>query len=365
MRCSLLVSSHKNQLATILHINYNEYMTKKTVVVASGIVAIGTLVASILAIVRQDSGDALTQGSLPKNERLGVWDWTAPDTISSSKKREIAAALKARGVTEVYIDITSYIDDDELPDASVRTAKTSAFTTALRETVRDLHSEGIAAHALAGGTHWADPDHAYIPLKLLAYVADYNKTAMSDEKLAGMQFDIEFYNDKGFKEAPLAYTQQFLDLTQSLVDERGKRFTDDPLFDLGFAISAAMDGSDTNYIPNINYNGTKQPPLSVLFHQLQGGNLPAYVAVMAYRNTAGATVERVQTEMEMAKKVPNIKVLIGEETTNVAPKSLTFYGRPLADLRQMTSSVQSTFADNPALGGYAINDQEGFLKLKD
>jgi len=340
-------------------------MTKKVIVVASSIIAISTLVAGILALAHQDNGNALTEGSLPKNERLGVWDWTAPDTISSSKKREIAATLKARGVTEVYIDITSYLDDDELPDTLARMAKTSAFTTALRETVRDLHSEGIAAHALAGDTHWADPDYTYIPLKLLAYVADYNKTTTSDEKLVGMQFDIEFYNDKGFKDTQLAYTQQFLNLTQSLVDERGKRFADDPLFDLGFAISAAMDGSDTSYIPNINYNGTMQPPLSVLFHQLQGGNLPAYVAVMAYRNTANATVERVQTEMEMAKKFPNVKVLVGEETTNVAPKSLTFYGQSLTDLRQMTSSIQSTFADNPALGGYAINDQEGFLKLKD
>ena len=342
---------------------YNEHMTNKmTLIAASGIVSV--LIIGAL-VIHQDVSKAFASTGFPKNERIGVWDWAAPDTTSSSEKQQVAAALKARGITEVYVDITSYNDDSELSDPIARKTKITEFTNALRETARYLHADGIAVHALAGNSHWANPDYSYIPLKLLDFVAAYNQAASDEEKLAGMQFDIEFYNDKDFKYAPLAYTQQFLNLTQMLANERSLRFENDSQFTLGFAISAAMDGSDPSYIPNVPQgDAAAKPPLSILLDQLKGG-FPAYMAVMAYRNKANKTIERVQTEMEMASNYSNIKVLVGEETTKVSPKSLTFYSQSLTDLQQMTASVQATFSANYALGGYAINDQDGFLKLKD
>lgn len=341
---------------------YNRYMAKKHVAFISGLVVIGIFLIAGIIVSHNHDGNALPLDTFPKGVRIGVWSWTAPDTVSLKIKQQNAQALKRQGVTEVYIDISNYNDYDELTGTN-RQVKTAAFTATLRDEVRVFRSVGITPHALAGNVHWSDPDYSYIPLKLLNYVARYNQATTPDEQLAGMQFDIEFYNDKHFRSDYVANTNRFLFLTQQIITEYTQQFANYSKFALGFAISAAMDGTDTAYIPNVTDGNKVRSPLQILLTQLH--DLPqAYLAVMTYRNTAAEAIARTQDEMNAADTT-NVKILIGEETTNVTPSSLTFYGHSKHELKQMTNKLQQAFRTSPALGGYAINDEAGFLQLKD
>ena len=51
---------------------------------------------------------------------------------------------------------------------------------------------------VAGGPTWTAESHRYLGPKVLELVADYNAEADPDERLQGIQFDIEPYVDLSF-----------------------------------------------------------------------------------------------------------------------------------------------------------------------
>lgn len=326
-------------------------------------VAITTTIVSMS--MRQSS--AIAPSGFPAGKTVGLWNWQAPDTSSTATKRQDAQTLKRLGITEVYIDISEYNDYDELPTGSSRTAKIRAFTQGLHAEVAALSSVGIKAQALAGDTRWGNPDYQYVPLKLLTFVHDYNAAASPAQRLAGMQFDIEFYSADDFTDAATQNTLDYLSLTKQLIRKRSALFAANPSFALGFTVPDWLDGSNAGYMPNVSLDGAKkQPPLHYLLSQLQNSS-NAYIVVMAYRNhTDGSdgTIARAQTEMAQAQTA-GVTMLVGEETTDTTPTKLTFYGWTKTALKQSTLHINAAFGDNSTFAGFAIDDQRGYLSLRD
>jgi hypothetical protein len=325
--------------------------------------------AIILGIVLRTKHEAFTNSAqihFPAGTKVGVWDWQQPDRATAAQDAQAALSLKQQGVTEVYIDISAYNDYDELttPD---RPSKLSAFTVGLRTEVAALHRQGISAQALAGSTRWGDPDLAYIPSKLLDYAHTYNASAASDEQLAGIQFDIEFYSDPHFSDNAAENTRNYLSLTQQLIAQRAQLFGASH-FLLGFTAVDWLDGRNASFVPNISIaNGPTEPPLQQLLDQLKGQH-DTYIALMAYRNHADGsdgTIERAQSDMDMIQNVGGgkVKVLLGQETTKVSPGKLSFYGMSKQDVSTSAARLQEAFGTYSSFAGFTINDEQGYLAL--
>ncbi len=335
-----------------------------------GVAAVLALVGGITMAVTENNTPpkAASITSFPTNLRVGVWNWTQPDLTTDIQDSDAAVALKAQGVTEVYIDISSYNDYDELPSPD-RQAKVDGFNHALAAEVAALREQGISAHALVGNKHWSDPDVAYIPLKLLNYVHSYNASVPSSEQLNGIQFDIEFYNDKEFKDDRAQNTTNYLALVRQLVTLRTQLFGDSD-FALGFAVPSVLNGQATTTVPNVPFDGVAaQPPLTHIVSMLK--DVPAsYVALMVYRNHAtgdGGTIDVAAPSVKIIQDTGagKVAVLIGEETTKQTPVTITYFGGTKATLHAAVTQIRQAYQHTPAFDGIAINDQQGFLDLKD
>ncbi len=309
---------------------------------------------------------ASARASFPAGATVGVWNWQQPDMTTSVENTRNAQALKRAGVSEAYVDISAYNDYDELP-TSDRAGKVAAFTSALRSEVDALHTVGITVQALAGNTKWADPNYAYIPLKLFDFVRSYNASSTAAEQITGMQFDIEFYSDKDFSDNALQNTLDYLSLTKQLIAKRSQLF-DPAHFLLGFTAVDWLDGRNAGFVPNVSVDGGQpKSPLEQLLVQLKG--VPrTYVALLAYRNHAtGAdgTIDRARSDIDLAQRIGggNVKMLIGEETTKVTPSKLSFYGMSKQDVQTSAYSIRQAFSGVGAFAGFAIDDQKGFLAL--
>jgi len=335
-------------------------------------IAVLTVVAGVVVVATDNSDTAIqaaAHAQFSPSMRVGVWNWTQPDFTDTAQDDKNAAVLKDQGVNEVYIDISAYNDYDELTTSN-RRAKIDGFSHALMAEVAALHKQGISAQALVGNNHWSDPDAAYIPLKLINYVHSYNASASTDEQLGGIQFDIEFYNDKEFTDNQTQNTSNYLTLVKQLVALRSQLFGGDSHFALGFAVPDVLNGRDKSFVPDVAFNGlAAQPPLPSMVSMLK--DIPnSYIALMTYRNHAtgdDGTINLVASSLKTIEEVGagKVSVLVSEETTKQSPAKISYYGSTKTVLHNDVGQIEQTYKDNPAFSGVAIEDQDGFLALKD
>lgn len=338
-------------------------MRRKTGIMLAATV-VGIVLTGVALYTTRRVPSAHAQIAFPHGYVIGMWDWTAPDKTTVAQKQALASQLKQDGITDVYIDISSFIDYDELPQSG-RQDKITAFTTALKQEVNSLSAQGIRAHGLAGNVTWSNPDNAYIPPKILAYVAQYNSSVSAAERLSGMQFDIEFYSDDAFSDNPVQNTTDYLALVKQLVAQRNNAFNKDPNFALGFAIPDWMDGTNAQFMPNVSIDGgPARTPLDAILASLK--HAPhSYIAVMSYRNHAdGAdgTIARAAKEVQRGN-ASSVRVLVGEETNRVSPAKLSFYGKSRQDVMRSTVDTQQAFGAYGMFAGFAINDAKGYFEL--
>ncbi|HEU4966080.1 MAG TPA: hypothetical protein VFT53_01180 [Candidatus Saccharimonadales bacterium] len=331
-------------------------MAKRAVIIGGVCVLAVGLAATVVCLALNDAP------TFPKGYSVGIWDWTAPDHETRAQQEANASALQREGVTDVYIDISSYNDHDEIADPAAREQQRAAFINALRDEVILLHSHGIRAGALAGNAHWANSDYWYVPLKLMDFVASYNKGASTDEQLTGIQFDIEFYSAPEFQDNPTQSVADYKNVVEQLCDKYRTLFSGAGAPGFGFVIPSWFDGSNTA-IPK-----TPKPLAFWLADELH--TLPqSMIAVMAYRMQPDG-VDGTEAKMRpilsyVQQSDPSVHVLIGQETTDVRPAKITFYGHSMADMKQAAVRLQTTFGGNRSFTGFMVNDETGFLRLKD
>jgi hypothetical protein len=291
---------------------------------------------------------------------MGVWSWAAPGTETPAQKIARADNLKDLGITDVYVDISSYIDHAEIPDLQARGQQVGSFSQSLREEASILTNRGMKLHAVAGNTRWANPDYAYIPLKIQQYISTYNQGSSPSQRMASLQFDIEFYNDKSFPDAPAQNTENYLALADQLVAAHQQLFVSDKQMPLGFAIPAWFDGSNPD-MPKLPRSIGAQ-----LMDKLQ--RIPdSYIVIMGYRKQTDGedgSIAKAKPLFDMARSNhSSVKLLIGQETTNVQPKKITFYGSSQGELINATTTLNDTFNAYQQFTGFIINDQTGLLQL--
>lgn len=334
------------------------WSTKRTIV---AVIIIALLSVGAVAVSRRHHQPA-APATLPPVAQRAVWEWRSPTKLTTQATTDELKAFHASNINTVYLYIGDYLNDYELPDSAQKTAKLNDFKSALKSFVQQASAYDIKVHGLAGDTTWGFPDYAYIPNLFVDYVHQYNASLGQSQQLHGLQFDIETYNDKQYKVNHKAALQNYLNSVQTTV--KHYQVTGDN-FMLGYTIPYWYDNENGN-VPPMAYQGTTAPPAYHLFtilNQITNG----YVAILDYRNTAtgkDGAVFHAQNEVHYtAKHTPNVKVVIGQETTDVQPAKITYYGRSRNDLYTNFQTIAKSFQGDSTFYGIAIHDAVGFEQL--
>ncbi len=305
-----------------------------------------------------------TIASFPEHHEIATWVWEGPDTFNEFNRSVMLDEAKKEGVSTIYLRIDGYMDiiENSRETLQRRATQAAAFSQSLFHFVRMANAYGIHVHALAGHPAWAEDTHDYIPRRLVDYVLEYN-TAHPDARLAGIHFDIESYNQPAFSRPN--EQRRILASFVALVDELTERVEqNDPELALGFALPFWLDGA-TRQLPQVTLNGKTQ---HAAFHVIDSLNrIPnGSIVLMAYRNKHGGhngTVRLVEDEILYANNT-RVKVIVANETTNVEPRSITFFNRRRSDVKYISQKIADAYANHPSFGGIAVHDLKGYLQLR-
>lgn len=300
-----------------------------------------------------------------------IWDWKNPTTYRDSELSELANDLYMHQINTIYLDIGLYVGIAQQPDSPDKDAKTTELRESITRYLTAMNRRGIRVFAAAGHTDWSKPAQQSIPLSVQKFVFDFNQG--SDVKLAGMEFDIESYNQTGFPEASFTEKElvltEFLDMVHKLATEHEKYIqeTNQQDFELGFAIPYWFDNENGN-IKSVSWQDKEGPTLYHLLDRLN--KLPrSNVVVMAYRNAAvgnDGMIFHSRTEIDYARsKAPNVAIILGIEVNDVEPAKITFYGSTYVELSSQAKLLDEEFGASGVYKGTAINDLTGYQEMAD
>lgn len=302
-----------------------------------------------------------------------VWDWSNVLTKSDKDIKDVSDFMYLHQLNAVYLDVgqfKKFVSKNPQPLSASQIQEKMKFESAIEHYVTELGKRSIRVYAAAGNTDWSQPEQQYIPIGILNFVHQYNEKHPS-ARLAGMQFDIESYNQKGFSQGSTTTKSlvltDFLEMVDTLTSMKETYIrTNNDDFELGFAIPYWFDNQNGN-IPSVAWHHKTGPTLYHLLDRLNkspGNN----VVVMAYRNAArgnDGVISLSRTEAEYAQTVaPNVRVIIGQEVTDVEPAKITYFGKSATELSSEVKFIDEAFQDIPQFRGIAINDLAGFMELE-
>nr|MBP7928100.1 hypothetical protein [Patescibacteria group bacterium] len=185
---------------------------------------------------------AWDERSAPK-VKLSSWMWESVVDMPEEDQISLLSQSKEQHIARIFLDIEEYItltEKDDIEGINNLKQKLTFF-------IREAKSRDIEVYALAGDVSWIFEDYRYIPKKLVEFVNEFN--AMSqEEKFAGIQFDIEYYNSNEYKDSKdktkVQFSKDYLDMVKSV-----KELSDTPV---GFAIPYWFNRDDE--LMKISYN---------------------------------------------------------------------------------------------------------------
>jgi hypothetical protein len=162
---------------------------------------------------------------------------------------------------------------------------------------------------------------------------------------------------------------EYLDTLDTLASHFQTKLTGAPDKDLGLGFAVPYWFDDQN--DNIKPLTWKEKTGPTIYHVLDRLNTIQHsnIVVMAYRNAArgnNGTIALSRTELQYAQyKAPNVKVIVGQETSNVQPATITFYSKSKTELSQEVKFINDEFNTIPTYDGIAINDLQAYQRLPD
>lgn len=300
-----------------------------------------------------------------------VWDWKSPSSRDTESLEKIARFLRQRQINTVYLDVSKgagYTQNTGLSQSNTARSYTDAISTY----VSIMGEQGIRVYAAAGDTGWSKPDERRYPTEVLKFVYAYNEN-YPKQSFQGIEFDIESYNQEGFSSASFTdkgvVLREFLEMVDQLATQHNEYLGTNPKsrLELGFAIPYWYDNENEN-IRSVEWNRKTQP---VAFHLMDRLNaLPqTNILIMAYRNAAAGndgTIAHSRLEIQYAQvKAPKVKVIIGQDVTDVEPRKITFAGQTQVQLSSEARRIYDEFGPTGVFAGIAINDLKGLIELQD
>jgi hypothetical protein len=343
------------------------WTTTSLVLCLSGVVVMTATPVGAVAPVHvsrplTESKDAMRSGAVrpaavvdPGSE-LGAYEWDSstwwPDP---SAYASTLAQLQALGVNTLYVDITKAVTMIQH-----HSAKLQPFLSDFASLVQEADMEGFRVDALGGDSTWATTSLTG-PKELLSAVSQIT-ALLPTGALDGVQFDVEPWSLAGWRTHAAARALDWLTFIQRVV---ATWRSDGMKGRLGFTVPYWFDGSNGN-VPKVTFDGSKGYPFQLALPLLAPLD-DTVLNVMAYRNfTAGSNGSIALFESNMAAVVAegsSTSLLLGQETGNVQPADVTFYGLGCETFETAASQLHVRFGSEPNYAGDAIDDVETMLAL--
>jgi hypothetical protein len=323
--------------------------------------------ASVLVVVLGANQGAAATAASPS---FGVFEWYKLSQVNARVSEQRLNSLRTDGFKTVYADVGEYLEVADRPDSRTQRTLLNRLRSDLKRFVARATKLGFAVHAIAGGPSWTEASHRYLGPKLVELVADYNGAAAVNERLQGVQLDIEPYVDPSFFDDVESSLQDYLSTLQSIVDtyEQVRTQPGNSGLRLGFAIPFWFDGVPE--APAVEF-GPEHKIAPAAFHLIDMLRaLPdAYVLVMAYRNfTSGpdGSIEHVRSEFDYADQAgAACGIVVGQEFGQVYPEKVSFWWTGRAAFRQAAEEIAEVYGQRPQFRGLSVSDMSSYQAARE
>jgi hypothetical protein len=140
-----------------------------------------------------------------------------------------------------------------------------------------------------------------------------------------------------------------------------------PYLKLGQTIPFWIDKVNT-MSPSFYYKNYAPATAGMHLMTLLNRHPRSYIAIMAYRDYydgPDGTVDLVEDELEFlrTKNYPT-KVIIGQETANVAPSFITYHGESDEDLKYNAVMIDAALSGYNNYQGFSIHTADDYMNLR-
>jgi hypothetical protein len=322
--------------------------------------------ASVLLVVLGANPDA----AAAEQPGFAVYEWYRVSQVNAKVSDQSLGSLRTDGFKTVYADVGEYLEVADQPASKAQKTHLAQLKSDLRRFVARAASLGYAVHAVAGGPDWTDTARRYLGPKLVQLVADHNATVAANERLQGVQLDIEPYVDPSFFDDVETSFQDYLWTLKGVVDRYRQVRTQagNSGLRLGFAIPFWFDGTPEAPAVRFGPDNSSQPAAFHLIDMLRDLS-DAYVVVMAYRNFAAGTdgsIEHVRGELTYARDAgAACGIVVGQEFGKVYPEKLSFWWAGRAAFRQAAEAIVGEYGGYAQFRGVSVNDLSSYQVVRE
>jgi hypothetical protein len=319
----------------------------------------------LLVVLGANPGAAAAAGPSPaeilQQHGFAVYEWYRVSQVNAKVSEQSLSSLRTDGFKTVYADVGEYLEVADQPDSRAQRTRLAQLKSDLKRFVARASNQGFAVHAIAGGPDWTDMSRRYLGPMLVQLVADYNGSVASNERLQGVQLDIEPYVDPSFFDDVDTSLKDYLWTLKGIVDKYRQVRTQagNGGLRLGFAIPFWFDGVPEAPAVRFPPEGRSAPAAFHLIDMLHDLS-EAYVVVMAYRNFAlGAdgSIEHAWREFDYARASEAVcGIVVGQEFGRVYPEKVSFWWAGRAAFRQAAEDIAEEYGGYAQFRGLSVND---------
>lgn len=307
-----------------------------------------------------------TQIKTAQLPNFSAWLWDSPDIFTKDDLIKMFQLAQSEKITMIYLRMDDYADIYKIKDGNKKITRIKKLNDAAQQFIALAREYNIKVQALGGNTGWADPSERSYPDLFFDGVLNYNNSNIEDQ-FVGIQFDVESYNSAAYKKNKNQTLTNYLDFVQEMIDKKQKNTaTVKNNFYLGFAIPFWYDNENNNGVA-LNWREFGLKPVAYHLFDILNKTTGGYVVLMDYRNYAvgiDGSIENARNEIEYASKnSPEIKIIIGQETTNVSPSKITFYNTSKEIFRGEVSKIIEAFKFYNVFTGIAIHHLSSYIDL--
>lgn len=295
-----------------------------------------------------------------QGKEYGTWIWESPIQMSYAKAVQMLEYAAKENFTVVYITIDDYLHVAALSAGETKETRKQEYFTALNRIVVKAQELGVAVDVEGGWKDWGNPKNTWKGYALIDFVKEYNQL-YPRAKVRGLQYDVEPYLLAAYekdKPSVLIPFIEFIDESTAQMEEVDAQFS--------IVIPHFYD-STQKWTPILTYNGETAYPFTHLLNILDR-KAGSSIIIMSYRNffegSDGVEGLSVPELKEASASGHSTKVIVAQETGDVEPDYVTFFGLPKEDLTYQLSTINASFAKYRSFGGSAVHYLDTYLELE-
>lgn len=300
-----------------------------------------------------------TQPSVPQGKEQGIWIWNFPSQMNTATGFSQLEQLASYKMNVAYITVDDYLDIASLPDGATKDAQKAAYFSNLSKVVQKANSLGLAVDLEGGWRDWAYPANRWKGFALIDMAKEYN-AAYPNAKIRAFQYDVEPYILPEYETNKATVLAQYVEF----IDQSATRLVGS---DVKFSIVIPHFYDDAQaWTPAFSYGGVTTYAYNHLLRILEK-KPGSMILLMSYRDFfsgSNGTQEISQVEIKEATDGHySTQVIVAQETGNVDPTYVTFYGSTKTTVLNMLSTISSFFGGYANYGGTAVHYMDSFLVM--